>query len=369
MKTNNLRTVAALCGVLTAGTLSLTTNASAQAQPQQRAILPLVPPIISTVPPNGDVNPYGVAVVPRTLLGTTVLQSGDILVSNFNNAQNLQGTGTTIVRINQQGQQSLFYQAPVTGLTAALGVLADGIVVVGSLPTADGTAATVQPGSLLFIDPRGNLLGALSGNGIINGPWGLAIHDFGGGVAQIFVSNVLSGDVYRLDTTYDGGGQTVSIRGAVKVASGFSHRTDPAALVLGPSGLAYDAQHDILYVASSADNAIFAIRDASEVTSSQGTGSVIFNDATKLHGPLDLTLAPTGHLIVANSDGSNVDPNQPSELVEFTTAGQFVGQYSVDPNNGGAFGVNVTTVGFATVRLAAVDDNANTIKIWNTLIQ
>ena len=254
MKTNSLhfRTLAALCGVLSAGTLSL----SAQTP---KAILPLAPPTISTVPPNGDVNPYGVAVVPHTLLGTTVLQPGDILVSNFNNAQNLQGTGTTIVRINQLGQQSLFYQAPVVGLTAALGVLADGIVVVGSLPTADGTSATVQAGSLLFIDPRGNLLGAISSTNLVNGPWGMAIHDFGGGAAQIFVSNVLSGDILRFDVSYDGGGQNVNIRDAVKIASGYSHRTDPAALVLGPSGLAYDAQHDILYVASSADNAIYAI--------------------------------------------------------------------------------------------------------------
>jgi len=257
----------------------------------------------------------------------------------------------------------------VTGLSGALGVLADGIVVVGSLPTADGTSATVQSGSLLFIDPRGRLLGSISNPGLVNGPWGLAIHDFGGGTAQIFVSNVLSGTVVRFEVIYDGGGQVVSVPRVFTVASGYAHRPDPAALVLGPSGLAYDAQHDILYVASSADNAIYAIAQAGNVTSTQGTGTVIFNDATKLHGPLDLTLVPTGHLIVANSDGSNVDPNQPSELVEFTPSGQFIGQYSIDPNNGGAFGVAVTTVGFATVRLAAVDDNANALKIWTTLIQ
>lgn len=363
MKTSSFkRTVAALCGALTAGALSLA------AQPA-RAILPLMPPTVSTVPPNGDVNPYGIAVVPRTLLGTTVLQTGDILVSNFNNAQNLQGTGTTIVRFNQMGQQSVFYQGQAPGLTAALGILADGIVVVGSLPTADGTSNTIQPGSLLFIDPRGNLLGALNGTAYVNGPWGMAIHDFGGGAAQIFVSNVLTGDIMRFDVTYDGGGQTVNIRAALKVASGYAHRTDPAALVLGPSGLAYDAQHDILYVANSADNTIYALTDVADASSSQGTGRMIFNDATKLHGPLDLTLVPTGHLIVANSDGSNADPNQPSELVEFTTNGEFVAQYSVDPNNGGAFGVNVTTVGFGTVRVAAVDDNANALKLWNTVVQ
>lgn len=199
----------------------------------------------------------------------------------------------------------------------------------------------------------------------------MAIHDFGGGAAQVFVSNVLSGDIQRFDVTYDGGGQTVNVRKAVKIASGYAHRTDPAALVLGPSGLTYDAQHDVLYVANSADNAIYAVVGAGDddATSSLGTGRMIFNDATKLHGPLDLTMTPTGHLIVANSDGSNVDPNQPSELVEFTTGGDFVAQYSVDPNNGGAFGVNVSMVGSSTVRVAAVDDNANALKIWNTVIQ
>jgi hypothetical protein len=334
-----------------------------------KPILPFLPPSVSTVPPNGDVNPYGVAFVPRTILGTTAIQPGDILVSNFNNAQNLQGTGTTIVRVSQTGQASLFFQAPVTGLTGALGVLGDGIVVVGSLPTADGTAATVQTGSLLFIDPRGHLLGAVASPSLINGPWGLAIHDLGNGTAQIFVANVLSGTIVRLGANYDAGGQTVSIAGAVTIGSGFSHRTDPAALVLGPSGLYYDAGHDLLYVASSADNAIHALAGAGSTNSNLGSGTVVVSDLTHLHGPLDIVLAPNGHLLVANSDGSNVDPNQPSELVEYTTAGQFVAQFSLDPNNGGAFGLNVSTIGWNTVRVAAVDDNANTLKLWTSVLQ
>jgi hypothetical protein len=122
-------------------------------------------------------------------------------------------------------------------------------------------------------------------------------------------------------------------------------------------------------VASSADNAVYAIQGAGSTGSPQGTGAMVFDDATKLHGPLDLTFTPTGHLMVANSDGSNADPNQPSELVEFTTTGQFVAQYSVDANNGGAFGLNVTSVGPSTVRVAAVDDNANALQIFTTLIQ
>jgi hypothetical protein len=76
-------------------------------------------------------------------------------------------------------------------------------------------------------------------------------------------------------------------------------------------------------------------------------------------------LAPSGDLIVANSDGSNADPNQPSELVEFKPQGKFVSQFSVDMNNGGAFGVALMTIGNgAAVRAAAVDDNQNSITSW-----
>jgi hypothetical protein len=77
---------------------------------------------------------------------------------------------------------------------------------------------------------------------------------------------------------------------------------------------------------------------------------VIYSDTVHLHGPLDLAFAPNGDLVVANSDGSNADPNQPSELVEFTTQGKFVAQFSLDPNNGGAFGLAIQKLGNVAVR-------------------
>jgi hypothetical protein len=71
------------------------------------------------------VNPYGVAFIPDDFQsGSGPLKRGDILVSNFNNSGNLQGLGTTIVRISSKGVQSLFFQgkAPL-GRSTALGVL------------------------------------------------------------------------------------------------------------------------------------------------------------------------------------------------------------------------------------------------------
>jgi hypothetical protein len=215
---------------------------------------------------------------------------------------------------------------------------------------------------LLVIDRNGKLAGALSNPNLVNGPWGMAIHD-AGDTAQVFISNVLSGTITRLDLALSP--SAVVILRATQIGSGFNHRTDPAALVLGPSGLYYDAPNDMLYVASSADNAVYSISGAGELEASAGTGTKVYQDLTHLHGPIDLALAPSGDLIVANSDGSNVDPNQPSELVEFTPQGQFVSQFSVDMNNGGAFGVALTTIGNgAAVRAAAVDDNQNTITSW-----
>jgi len=333
-------------------------SAMAQTQP----LLPLPSPVVSTVPANGDVNPYGVAFVPQLANTRNTLQPGDVLVSNFNNADNLQGTGTTIIRVDGKGQQSLFFQGKAgLGLTAALGVVRAGFVFVGNLPTTDGTSATVQPGSLLVLDANGNQVGQLANLSLVNGPWGMAIRD-NGDTAQLFLSNVLSGTVVRLDLAFSDAG--VVIRNAVQLAAGFTHRTDPAALVLGPSGLFYDPRADVLYMASSADNAVYAIADAGSDDDNHAT-TVIFKDATHLHGPLDLVMAPNGHLIVANSDGSNADPNQPSELVEFELDGDFVAQFPVDKNNGGAFGLGVETIGGGTVtRVAAVDDNQNTVTIW-----
>jgi hypothetical protein len=185
----------------------LSLSATLPAQSNQ-SILPLLPPSVSTVPSNGDVNPYGVAFAPKILPAGSGLQAGDILVSNFNNSLNLQGTGTTIVRVNSSGAVSTFYTSPGgRGLTTALGVLSDGLVLIGSLPTADGTPATVQPGQLSVVNRNGAFLGTFGTQAVVDGPWGMAVVDTGNGVsgtAHVFLSNVLSGVVSRFDITYSG---------------------------------------------------------------------------------------------------------------------------------------------------------------------
>jgi uncharacterized protein (TIGR03118 family) len=321
----------------------------------------------STVPANGDLNPYGVAFVPEGFRsGSGPLQPGDILVSNFNNAQNaagtgnLQGTGTTIVRITPDGQRSVFFTSTAPGLGTALGVLRSGFVVVGNVPTSDGTAKTIKAGSLQILNAEGQVVLTLQDSKLLNGPWDLAVNDQGHR-AQLFVANVLSGTVTRIDLRIEHG--KVKVTSKTQIASGYKHEPNSAALVLGPTGLAYDPRTGTLFVASTDDNAIFAVAHAGRTDSDHGKGTVVFADQAHLHGPVGLVLAPNGDLIAANGDGVNADPTQPSELVEFTPKGQFVGQFSVDPGTDGAFGLATTDAG-GVLRVAAVNDNTNALNVW-----
>ena len=105
---------------------------------------------------------------------------------------------------------------------------------------------------------------------LLDGPWDLTINDQGN-TAQVFVSNVLNGMVTRIDLSIPKGGNPI-VESMTQIASGYLTRTDPAALVVGPTGLAYDAKSDTLYVASTGDNEIFAIPNAGTRKSDGGTG-------------------------------------------------------------------------------------------------
>lgn len=321
---------------------------------------------ISTVPSNGDTNPYGVAFVPTGFPAGGNLNPGDIIVSNWNNSKNLQGGGTTIVRITPAGQQSLFFQGKKPlGLTTALSALKSGFVIVGNLPTTDGTGATAKAGSLLVLDSKGRLLTTLTDPKLINGPWDMVVNDNGAQV-QTFVTNVLSGTVVRFDLVFSSTGLT-SHKGTV-IASGYGHHADPNAAVVGPTGLFYNEKDGSLLVASTVDNAVYSIANAGNATTTQGMGTVVYKDNLHLHGPLAIVQAPNGNFLVTQGDAINSDKTQPSEIVEFTPAGKFVKELSLDPSQGGAFGLAIDASA-NPAHLAAVDDNIPNLLIWTIPMQ
>jgi hypothetical protein len=322
------------------------------------------PALVSTIPANGDLNPYGVTFVPTGFPRGGAIQTGDVLVSNFNASSNLQGTGTTIVDVSlRTGNVSTFFQgAPGIGLTTALNVLKAGFVLVGSVPTTDGTSATVQQGSLLLIDKHGNEVASIASGPFLDGPWDMTVDDHGSH-ASVFISNVLNGTVTRVDLGFGRNGITTR---SFVIGSGYGAVTDPAALVIGPAGMAFDAKHDVLYVNSSFDNEVFAIPNAERTFTRFGPGKLVYQDDVHLHGPLGLALAPNGNLIAANSDAVNADPNQQSELVEFTPRGQFVSQFSIEPDAPAApFGIAINTSPTGLIILAAVNDVTNQLELFS----
>ena len=331
---------------------------------------PFLPHLInsSTIPGNGDLNPYGVAFVPRGFPAGAKIAAGDVLVSNFNaSSSNFQGTGTTIVQfsptagpIAAPGGATTFFSSSLPGLSTALGALRGGFVLVGNVPTTSGTFATIGQGAIQVIDRNGSLEQTWTDPVFLDGPWDLAIRDLGSR-AQVFVSNVLNGTVSRLDLAVTANGVTLLKK--TTIAKGYTHVPNAAAVVLGPTGLAYDAYTDTLYVASTADNAIYAVWDAGTRANAAQRGTEIFS-SPHLRGPLALRSAPNGNLLTANGDAVNGDPLHPSAIVEFTKWGQFVHEYNVDPSQGGAFGIDTVLSNDADFNYAVIDDVTNSLSVY-----
>jgi DNA-binding beta-propeller fold protein YncE len=324
----------------------------------------------STIPSNGDLNPYGVAFVPEFFPAGGRIKAGDVVVSNFNDNANIQGTGTTIVSFSPHGaaappgSATVFFTSSREGLCTALGVLRGGFVVVGNVPTTGG-AFPVKQGALQVIDRNGNLVQTLTNSTFLNGPWDLALDDHGAS-AHIFVSNVAIGTVTRLDVRVGAKGLTVTRM--VTLAKGYTVQPNVAAVILGPTGLAFNGASDTLYVASTADNAIFAISDADTATAPVTRGTLVFSDP-HLRGPLGLRFAPNGDLLAANGDAVNADTAHPSEIVEFTPSGHFVAQYDVDASQGGAFGLDTNLDSDGGFNYAVVDDVPSSLSVYRLAAQ
>ena len=357
---------ASITGVagLLAGTAG---SASASGFPAFVGPLHRISVIASTVPGNGDVNPYGVAVIPRT---TGNLVRGNVLVSNFNNKANVQGTGTTIVEVTPSGKTSVFAQIDRNlpscpggvGLTTALTALRSGWVIVGSLPTQNG--AISGPGCLIVLDRFGHVQETFTGSGI-NGPWDMTSLDLGN-QAVLFVTNVLNGTVAANGRTVFGG--TV-LRLVVKIpqfglpfiwfnttiGSGFPQALNSAALVIGPTGVGL-GPNGVLYVADTLDNRIAGIPNALFRGSSAGAGFTV-SHGHNLVGPLGLVIAPNGNILTVNGGNGN--------LVEVTPSGAQIAVRGLDssgspPGAGALFGLAVKPGQDAVYY---VDDATNTLNL------
>jgi len=159
--------------------------------------------------------------------------------------------------------------------------------------------------------------------------------------------------VVRLDVRFHPG-QSPALVGSTVIANGFPERTDPAALVVGPTGLAFGCGGQ-LYVADTVNNRIAVIPFAVWRWSPLGGGGITLSSGGALSGPLGLALAPDGDVLAANGGNGN--------LVEVTPFGRQVASPQVDPAGAGGdlFGLAIAPYGHGVL---FVDDGDNTLKLF-----
>ena len=198
----------------------------------------------------------------------------------------------------------------------------------------------------------------------INGPWDMTALDMGSHAA-LFVTNVLNGTVAANGKVVNKGtvirinvavstSSMPAVQSITTVGSGFSERTDPAALVIGPTGVRLNSA-GMLYVADSLNNRIVGIPNAATRSTSAGVGVTVASGGA-LNDPLGLTVRSTnGNILTVN--GNN------GLIIEFNPSGAEVGQGLLDTNGtppgaGALFGLAIATQG-----VYYVDDATNTLNL------
>jgi hypothetical protein len=373
-------TLLALSGCGSSSSSSSSSSSTAAATTPAKAAAFIVPlnsfsTVGSTVPANGDINPYGIAFVP-TSIGK--LKAGQMLISNYNAKesakQNGQGTGTTIVQVSTTGKTSLFASINPNalpgpcpggvGLTTALNILPGGYVVVGSLPTTNGKAATAKYGCLIVLDSEGKAIQTIASKNI-QGPWDSTAKSEGS-KTSLFISNALNGGaaegekvinnstVLRIDLE-SGEGQPPKVLSEQVIAEGIPWVNSEEALVLGPTGLAL-AANGTLYVASTQNNKILAISEAATRTTPLPHGGTVLTEGGHLKEPLGLVLAPNGNLIATNGGDGN--------MVEITPQGQQIAVQTADKKTGAGalFGLAISP---SANSIYYVDDGENTVNVMH----
>lgn len=320
----------------------------------------------STVDPNtGDVNPYGLDIAPAD---SGLIHRGDLVVCDFNNNQNVQGTGNSIIALAPQAGSSPRH---ITTNAALLGCTEN-------VQTRDGTiwvTAFVAP-DVAIVSPAGNLLNTLSGSPF-TAPFGITQvrHDDDQGNGDDNAQAVGDPVFYESDATT---GAIVRIRAGRSgvhtdvIATGFAVNNGVPGTELGPSGLQYEPTHDRLYIVDGTNNTLVEFRHVSTIPAggiivgSNGTSfsgpfahraRLVFSGAP-LNAPISSALLPNGNIAIGNTG----DPAGQNLMVEVTPHGKVVNVKNVDTGAGGAiFGMTSTTGHQNGFVLYFNDDNANTV--------
>lgn len=322
--------------------------------------------IATTIDPaTGDINPYGVAIVPVT---SKNLVAGDVLVSDFNTFAGTAGAGSSIVQINPTtGQVSDFaHGGPLTGADS-LAFNPKGVLWVGDFGPATGGVLNGADANVAVVPSTGTVAvtfdQATTGKPFFNSVWGQAFGANSAGKVSFYWTNAGSGryggQVWRLDPKPTGTKNGQPLNATYTLLSTLPSGGTTAANAAGPQGQVYDAATDTLYVADDASNAIYAIPHASTATHWMRPRLVL--KGGPLNFPQGITMDPrTGRLFVVNGAGNN-------DLIELDQYGRVYGVRNLAPNEpaGALFGLTfdpAASTGHAT-GLYYVNDDENSLHI------
>jgi len=168
---------------------------------------------------------------------------------------------------------------------------------------------------------------------------------------------VAGGTVVRIGLTINGKGEP-TVGAQTVIGNGFPERTDPAALVVGPTGVGLGSD-GTLYVADSVDSSIESIPNALARTGPPAANTLV-SSGVNINDPLGLAMAPNGDILTTNGGDGNI--------VETTPTGAQVAVVTLDstpappalPGSGALFGLAVAPNGSGVYY---VDDATNTLNL------
>jgi len=312
----------------------------------------------STVDPLfGELNPYGLDIA-RATVGP--IAAGDLVVCNFNNSANVQGTGSTIISLHPQAGSTPTHIAKASALV--------GCDAIALAPNDNIWAAAFTANDNPIVSPGGAVLTTLPG-GPWQNPFGQTFAPNPGpfGIAAFYESNAADGSIVRIDI-HPGPTFTFDI-----IATGFAVNGGAPGSILGPSGLQYDAKHDRLFIVDGANNTLVSFKHVSTIPQGgihvSGTtfsgpfahrARLVFSGAP-LNGPISSALLFNGHIVLGNT----LDPDGQNLMVEIAPHGSRVlNVKNVDTGTAGAlFGMVASGTSIADTKLYFNDDNDNTVKL------